>query len=41
MTDIFYLEAIKLIFNSIEKAVNEKDKKAIENVDLGQYIAGM
>lgn len=39
MTDMFHLEAIKLIFNSIEKAVNEKDKKAIENVGLGQYIA--
>ena len=41
MTDMFHLEAIKLIYNSIEKAVNEKDKKAIENVGLGQYIAGM
>lgn len=41
MTDMFHLEAIKLIFNCIEKAVNEKDKKAIENVGLGQYIAGM
>ena len=41
MTDMFHLEAIKLIFNSIEQAVNEKDKKAIENVGLGQYIAGM
>ena len=41
MTDMFHLEAIKLIFNSIETAVNEKDKKAIENVGLGQYIAGM
>ena len=41
MTDMFHLEAIKLIFNSIEKAVNEKDKNAIENVGLGQYIAGM
>lgn len=41
MTDMFHLEAIKLIFNSIEKAVNEEDKKAIEDVGLGQYIAGM
>ena len=41
MTDMFHLKAIKLIFNSIEQAVNEKDKKAIENVGLGQYIAGM
>ena len=41
MTDMFHLEAIKLIFNSIEKAVNEKDKKAIEKVGLGQYIAVM
>lgn len=41
MTDMFHLEAIKLIFNNIDKAVNEKDKEAIENVGLGQYIAGM
>ena len=41
MTDMFHLEAIKLIFNSIEKAVNEEDEKAIEDVGLGQYIAGM
>lgn len=41
MTDMFHLEAIKLIFNNIDKAVNNKDKEAIENVGLGQYIAGM
>ena len=41
MTDMFHLEAIKLIFNNIDQAVNSKDKEAIENVGLGQYIAGM
>ena len=41
MTDMFHLEAIKLIFNNIDKAVNNKDKEAIENVGLAQYIAGM
>lgn len=41
MTDMFHLEAIKLIFENLEKAVNEKDSKAIENMGLAQYIAGM
>ena len=41
MTNMFHLEAIKLIFTNLEKAVLEKDKKAMEMVGLGQYIAGM
>ena len=30
-----------LIFENLTKAVNEKDQKAIENMALAQYIAGM
>lgn len=41
MTDMFHLEAIRLIFENLEKAVNEKDMEAIENMGLAQYIAGM
>ena len=41
MTDMFHMEAIKLIFENLPKAVNEKDEKAIENMALAQYIAGM
>jgi len=41
MTDMFHLEAIKMIFANLEKAVNEKDKEAISNMALAQYIAGM
>lgn len=41
MTDMFHLEAIKLIYENLEKAVKEKDNTAIENMALAQYIAGM
>jgi len=41
MTDMFHLKAIELIYKNLSKAVNEKDKKAIENMGLAQYIAGM
>lgn len=41
MTDMFHKQAMNLIFNNLEKAVNEKDKDAIERVGYGQYIAGM
>jgi len=41
MTDMFHIEAIKLIYENLEKAVNEKDEKAIENMALAQYVAGM
>ena len=40
MTDMFALKAINLIYNNLESAVN-KDKQAIENMALAQYIAGM
>ena len=41
MTDMFHLEAMKLIYKNLAKATNEKDKTAIENMALAQYIAGM
>ena len=41
MTDMFHLEAIKLIYHNLEKAVKEKDKEAVFNMALAQYIAGM
>jgi lactaldehyde reductase len=40
MTDMFHIRAIKLIFDNLEKAVNNKDKVAIENMALAQYTAG-
>ena len=41
MSDMFHIRAIELIFENLSKAVNEKDSKAIENMALAQYIAGM
>jgi len=41
MADMFHLRAIELIFENLPAAVNEKDPKAIENMALAQYIAGM
>ncbi len=41
MSDMFHMEAIKLIFQYLPAAVNEKDEKAIEMMGLAQYIAGM
>ena len=41
MSDMFHLEAIKLIFNNLYKAVKEKDKDAMEKMSYAQYIAGM
>ena len=39
--DMFHINAMSLIFKNLEKAVNEKDNYAIEQVGYGQYIAGM
>lgn len=39
--DMFHINAMSLIFKNLEKAVNEKDDYAIEQVGYGQYIAGM
>ena len=39
--DIFHINAMSLIYKNLEKAVNDKDSYAIEQVGYGQYIAGM
>ena len=41
MSDMFHLEAIKLIFSNLYKAVKEKDATAMEKMSYAQYIAGM
>ncbi len=41
MSDMFHMEAIKLIFENLPSAVNEKDDHAIEMMSYAQYIAGM
>jgi len=41
MSDMFHMEAIKLIFKYLPAAVNEKNDEAIEMMGLAQYIAGM
>ena len=41
MSDLFHMRAIELIFEKLTSAVNDKDPKAIENMALAQYIAGM
>ena len=39
--DMFHLNSMALLYKNLEKAANEKDKIAIENVAYAQYIAGM
>jgi len=41
MSDMFHMEAIKLIFKYLPAAVNEKDEESIDKMGLAQYIAGM
>ena len=41
MADMFHMKAIELIFENLPAAVNDKNPKAIENMALAQYIAGM
>ena len=41
MSQMFSMKAIQLIYDNLEKAVNEQDQEAINNMGLGQYIAGM
>ena len=41
MSDMFHMEAIKLIFKYLPAAVNEKNEEAIDKMGLAQYIAGM
>ena len=41
ISDMFHMQAIKMIFQYLPAAVNEKDEKAIEMMGMAQYIAGM
>lgn len=41
MSDMFHMQAIKLIFEYLPAAVNDKDEEAVEKMGLAQYIAGM
>ena len=41
MSQMMSMKAIELIFKYLPQAVNEKDPKAIEEMALAQYIAGM
>lgn len=41
ISDMFHMRAIKMIFDNLGKAVNEKDEKAINMMGMAQYIAGM
>ena len=41
MSDMFHMQAIKMIFKYLPSAVNDKDKNAIEMMGMAQYIAGM
>lgn len=41
MSQMFSMKAIQLIYDNLEKSVNDKEQEAINNVGLGQYIAGM
>ena len=41
MSDMFHMQAIKLIFKYLPAAVNEKDPYAVEMMGYAQYIAGM
>ena len=41
MSDMFHMEAIKLIFKYLPSAVNDKNPDAIEKMGYAQYIAGM
>ena len=40
MTDMFHLKAMEIIYKNLEKAC-DKDKDAINEMGLAQYIAGM
>ena len=41
ISDMFHMQAIKMIFKYLPAAVNDKDEKAIEMMGMAQYIAGM
>lgn len=39
--DMFHLNSMALLYKNLEKAANEKEKTAVDNVAYAQYIAGM
>lgn len=41
MSDMFHMQAIKMIFKYLPAAVNDKDPVAIDKMGMAQYIAGM
>ena len=41
MSDMFHMQAIKMIFKYLPAAVNDKDPVAVEKMGMAQYIAGM
>ena len=41
MSDMFHMQAIKMIFKYLPSAVNDKDPVALEKMGMAQYIAGM
>lgn len=41
MSDMFHMKAIQIIYKNLPAAVNEKEEEAINQMGLGQYIAGM
>ena len=41
MSDMFHIQAIKLIFANLPAAVNDKTPEAVDYMGLAQYIAGM
>ena len=41
MTDMFHINAMTLIYKNLEKAANEKDEEAVDNMAYAEYIAGM
>ena len=41
ISDMFHMKAIKMIFEYLPAAVNDKDEKAINMMGMAQYIAGM
>lgn len=41
MSDMFHMQAIKMIFKYLPAAVNDKESVAIEKMGMAQYIAGM
>ena len=41
ISDMFHMQAIKMIFKYLPAAVNDKDPVALEKMAIAQYVAGM